>query len=363
MDKTELLEAIQQNERFQHFSTPFVLGETENEVKDAEFLLRRDGTIFNVEGWNHPTEFLVGEILYVPDEHGDKTIFGQTYRKVTLYKGTFEPVPYPERASILRAIDPSFDQHSNNPYFARYKQIFPASDFIAHLPSARAFKQAFISRGHETEKFHEDLENLMNLLGIHPEDISLGLTGAPSLGNLESYHDLDIVFSGSLEQNLVIARKMKEIVLHEPKRRLFEGGKAWQIRFFNDNHTLMCTFFTYPDRELAPLANFEMEIIEDNIAVEGTVSDDAHSMYTPTLLELTDACVTRNGQFVERLTRIPLIVYHTASRGDCFNGDVIRANGALVTITKSNKESFLAICVIDREGLRNLTPPWENYYL
>ena len=143
-------------------------------------------------------------------------------------------------------------------------------------------------KGKDHQIFHRDLENLMQLLGIKAEEISLGLTGALSLGNTQDYHDLDIVFSGSIEKNLQIAKTMRDIVLYDPKRRLFEGGKAWQIRFFNDFGMLMCTFFIYSDKEQAPLRNFSMVPIEKDITVEGTVSDDKHSMYTPSILTLKD---------------------------------------------------------------------------
>lgn len=361
MKNLEVLNLIQQDARFKEIAEPFCPESSTDKIKDAEFLIRYDGTIFNVEGYHHPTSFLVGEVLYAPDSQGDKNIFGQPYRKVTLHKGTYEPIAYHDRSKILREIDIAFDQTEINPYFAQFKQILPASDFIAHLPSSRGLARALSTTGGDSEKFHSDFENLMNLLGLSPEQISLGLTGAPLLGNTNNFHDLDIVFSGSLAENLRIAKAMRDLAKYEPQRRLFEGGKGWQIRFFNDLGTLMCTFFTYPDRSQAPLHDFSMEVIERGITVQGTVSNDEHSMYTPTILELKDALLKKNGQQVQRFTTLPLIVYHTASRGDCFNEDVVEAEGALVEINQLGS-SFLAVCVIDREGLRNLTPPWEGYY-
>lgn len=361
MKNPELLHLIQQDRRFKEIAIPFNPESSVSAVKDAEFLIRQDGIIFNVEGYYHPTNFLIGEVLYAPDEHGDKSIFGQPYRKVTLHRGTYEPIAYPDRSKILREIDSSFDQTEINPYFAQFKQILPASDFIAHLPSSRGLSRALAITGDENEKFHRDFENLMNLLGISSQQISLGLTGAPLLGNTNHFHDLDIVFSGSLEENLRIAKTMRDLAKYEPQRRLFEGGKAWQIRFFNDLGTLMCTFFTYPDRSVAPLRDFSMEIVERGVTVQGTVSNDQHSMYTPTILELKDVIVDKNGQRIQQFATLPLIVYHTASRGDCFNEDVIQAHGALVEVNQSGA-SYLAVCVVDREGLRNLTPPWEGYY-
>lgn len=351
---------IERDPRYKEVAVPLD-GEPSPNVRDAEFLIRFDGTIFNIEGYYHPKGYVVAEVLYVPDERGNKTIFGQPYRKATLYPDTYDPIPYPRRPEIWRQIDPRLDQNRSNPFFARFKQILPASDFIAHLPSARGLERALSLPISASSHFHRDFENLMSLLGLKPEEILLGLTGALLLGNTVDYHDLDIVFSGSPEQNLRIAKIMRDLAKQEPARRIFEGGKSWQIRFANDFGILMCTFFTYPEKALAPLHDFSMEVLEEDITVEGTVSDDRHSMYTPTVLTLSDASVGQRDQLIERFTTLPLVVYHTASRGDCFSGDVVRASGALVNIRQSGHE-FLAVCVIDREGARNLTPPWEGYY-
>lgn len=360
--KENLFEKLRQDERFQKIALP-VNERADLELRDAEFLLRKDGLIVNIEGWHHPPGLLIGEVLYVPDEEGDKNILGLSYRKVTLIKGTHEVVPYDKRAGVLRAIDPELDQVETNPYFARYKQIFPLVDFIAHFPSKRALKVALTEFVKPGDQIIRDLENLRSLLGISTEEIALGFTGAPLLGNIRGYHDLDIVFMGSLEQNRALANKMREILLFEKERRLFEGGKSWTIRFFSDYQSLMCTFFGYRDREDAPLRNFEMEVLQEKVCVEGTVKDDSHAIYTPSILQLGDISLTTPGAKIIPLeiNELPLIIYHTASRGECFTGDRVKGNGALVRILKKDKE-YLAVCVIEREGVRNLTPPWRGYY-
>jgi predicted nucleotidyltransferase len=361
MNNSKIIAAISKDCRYRQIALPFEIGKTEQQVKDAEFLIRKDGTIFNVEGWYHPAGYVVGEVLYAPDEKGDKYIFGQRYRKVTLYPGTYKPIPYPDRAKVLKEIDPQFDQTEINPFFAKYKQILPVTDFVAYLPSSRALKRALAqSNGHT--KFYVDFVNLINLLGLRIDEISLGLTGAPLLGNTGRYHDLDVVFSGNLNKNLQIAKTMRDLAINEPWRRLFEGGKAWQIRFFNDLKTLICTFFTYSKHSDAPLRDFSMEILEKGVVAQGGVSDDTHSMYTPTILQLKDVTIMKNYRLIQRYANLPIIVYHTASRGDCFNNDIVQASGALVEIKQADKGIYPAICVIDREGLRNISPPWEGYY-
>ncbi len=362
MSPNEFQTLIQKNNKFLSNSLPVDQSVTPLQIKDAEFLIRNDGIIFNIEGYCHPKGKVVGEVLYAPDTNGDKTIFGLPYRKVTLYEGTYEPVPYTKRAEVLKKIDPLFAENSQNPYYAKYKQILPFSDFIAYVPSRRAFEKAIRLDPKRSIQFRSDLANLLKLLDLEKDEVELGLTGAPLLGNTSAYHDLDIVFSGDELQNLKIAKIIRQLTTTEPDRRLFEGGKAWQIRFFNDNKTLMCTFFTYADQKSAPLHDFTMDVIQDDMEIQGTVADDTHTMYTPTILHLENVIFQRNGKTYNSISSLPLIIYHTASRGDCFNGDIVSAKGALVKVNDAQKGPYEAFCVIDREGVRNLTPPWKDYY-
>jgi len=359
-----LIKQIENDELFQTLSVPFSEKES-RKIRDAEFLIRKDGLIVNIEGWNHPNGLIVGEVLYTPDEKGDKSIFNLPYRKVTLFQGTHIPIPYQERGLILSRIDPYLHQVNRNPYYARYKQLLPVSDFIAYLPSIHVFEMILQEMAQPPDQMLRDLDNALNLLGLDKGLITLGLTGAPLLGNVHQYHDLDLVFIGSLQQNKSIAIKMRDLLKQEKERRLFEGGKSWSIRFFNDDNHLMCNFFGYRDIESAPLRDFTMEVIKEDIEVEGTVIDDTHSMYTPSILTLADFNLKDDERLLiydERKPRsIQLIVYHTASRGDCFNGDRVKAKGALVNIHQDGVE-YSAVCSIEREAVKNLTPPWKKYY-
>jgi len=319
--------------------------------------------IVNAEGWNHPSNVLVGEVLYVPDISGDKNIFGEKYRKVTLHPGTFSPISYEDRAGVLSRYDSFLDQTRINPFYARYKQIIPRSDFIYYLPSRETFFTILKDLVSSSDEIFLDLENIKDLLGVDFSTIKMGLTGSLLLGNIHNYHDLDLVFYGEIEQNIKIAKKMREIVKYEKHRRIVEGGKGWNIRFFNDRKKLMCNFFGYPSFILAPLKEFSMDVVSDDIIIEGTVNNDLHSIYTPTVLGLTDVnvrSVNKRKTKIE-LDDIPLIIYHTATRGECFSGDRVRAEGALVNIITKDK-SYEAVCAIKREAVRNLTPTWEDYY-
>ena len=359
----DFIHKLQLNKFFGKTCQP-VTSYLENIIRDAEFLLRKDGLIVNVEGWYHPEGKVIGEVLYVPDRRGDRIIFGQRYRKITLFTDTYEPIPYIERAKILREIDPRLDQVESNPYLARYKQIFPVNDFVAHFSSQRTMNFMLKNSTGLQDGLLKDIDNMLALLDIDRNEIKLGLTGASLLGNLRRYHDLDLVFISDLKQNKKIFKKMRNLSIEEKSKRVFEGGKGWTIRFFNDFGHLMCNFFGYKNPNDAPLRQFRMNVLQENICVEGTVSDDTHSMYTPTILQLQDIRLSsRIIKYPENFygKQISLIIYHKASRGECVFGDRVKAWGALVEVD-TLENIYPAVCVIDREGVRNLTPPWKNYY-
>jgi len=353
-----------QNELFRELATP-INQQYFPVIRDAQLYIRKDGLIVNAEGWHHPDGLLVGEAMYAPDWQGDRKIFGQQFRKLTLRPGTYDPVPYDQRGALFREYDPALDQTEINPLFAKYKQIFDRSEFAAYISGETVFQRLMPKLIAEGNPVVGDIASVDEILGMDLSSVEMGFTGAPSFGQLDQLHDLDLIFSGTLEENLAIAKAMRHTVLTQPDRRLTEGGKGWNIRFFNDRHTLICSFFTYKNPEDAPLREFQMEIIEPDVVMEGEVFSDTHAMYTPTVLGLDGVRLLGVGN-VEANTSlhepVQLIAYHTATRGECFEGDKVRARGALVQVTTPDSQ-HLGVCVIEREGIRNLTPTWEGFYI
>lgn len=356
-------DALQSNELFQKLAV-LITSEEFPEIRDAEFFIRHDGSIVNAEGWYHPEGMLLGEVLYVPNLNGDRTIFGQKYKKTTLYPGTLDPIPYNGRAGVLSQYDTSLNQVSQNPYYARYKQLFPRKDFLAYLPAHKTLVSILSDPSTQSDKIKLDLADSEKLLGLTLDVMNVGLTGGLLLGNYIDFHDLDFVFGESLEENIRIAKRIRDLVTKDPSRRVVEGGKGWGIRYYNNLGTLMCNFFTYKNPAEAPLRDFKMDVIEEDVVIEAEIVDDTHGIYTPTVLSIEIFnLITREGKTVNSSTldSTRLIAYHTATRGECFQGDRVKARGALVNIHTPTDE-YKAICVIEREGIRNMTPAWKNYY-
>jgi len=358
-------EAIRQNFYFKELVQPIPQNYS---IIDTEFYIHRNGLLFHADGYAHPENSILGNPLYIPDKYGNKNIFGQPYRKLFLYPGTNEPIPYKDRSQILHSIDPSLDQFDSNPWPFQYEQIIPISNFIGYISGRSVFEKARKGLLGNNSEFLSDLENLGRCLSVDIESVPLSLTGILAFGNIAKYHDLDIVFCGSLSQNRNIADKIRQLIISEPKRRLHEGGKGWLIRWFNKNGnidgTIMCCFFRYGNTKDAPLQQFTVDVLEPNMQIEASVSDDAHALYTPTVLTLHDAYTISIGNHSDNM-RLPdgtkLIIYHTGSRGEFNIGDRIWAHGAFTYIRVINKE-YPALLVIEREAARNLTPPWNNYY-
>lgn len=333
-------------------------------VRDAEFFIRRDGILFNADGYAHPDGMIVGGALYAPTSQGEKTFFGVNYRKTTLIPGTHEPIPYADRGHHFRLIDPELDQSHVNPFPFTYEQVLPRAQFVGYIPAEHAFQCVVSGALGNPEAILQDLDALRSLLGTDLTEYVLGFTGAPALGQIEGYHDLDIIFRGDTSQNRFLADVMRELLLEEPQRRLHEGGKSWLIRFYNDNRVIMCCFFGYQNLADAPLKELVMKLIERDVQIKGTVSDATHALYTPTVVYLHDthAIKINNENVNVRLSDgMPLIVYHTGSRGELNEGDVVWAHGGLTEIASSER-GYEALVVVEREGVRNETPPWQEYY-
>lgn len=360
---TVVVERLNSNEDFQNLTLP-ISDDHFPEIRDAQLYVRNDGLIVNAEGWYHPEGKLIGEVMYAPDVGGDRNIFGQTYRKLTLRPGTYTPVPYAERAALLKGYDPRFGSNQDNPYFARYKQMFDRSEFVSYIPNEYTFDKLKDLLAWQYPEVLEDICGIGETIGLDMTGISIGFTGAPSFGKLDALHDLDIVFSADLDTNYSIADAMRNMLRENPARRLTEGGKGWNIRYLNDRGTLICCFFTYQNPNLAPLRKFAMDVVAPEVTVEAIVAEDIHGIYTPTVLEVTDSQLVSGEDRIKIETQdrlFQIIAYHTASRGESFKGDKITSTGALVRITTEDG-SKMGVCITEREGLRNMTPTWNNYY-
>jgi predicted nucleotidyltransferase len=342
----------------QRVAEPITPTASNRELFCADLLMRPDGTIANVEGWCHPDDAVVCEFLYAPVQSDATTeFFGVPYRKLMFDPVTGDAVPYASRLAWLVGLGIIEQSWKSDLVYARYKTAVPLSCFKYRFPADRTLEL----RGPAVSgNFERDLSDFLESLSI-PSGITIGSTGATLLGKTDGYHDIDLVFSGDLAANRSIADQLDDIARREPQRRVFGGGKGWRLRIRNSFGTIMCCFFGYRRPDMAPIRDCQMSVISDDCTVTGKVANDEHACYTPSLIYL-DYVKSHDSGLVRGSGRLCIIVYHTASRGDCRIGDSVRATGTLVEVRMPAEDSYIALCVLERDGLRNLSPPWADYY-
>lgn len=329
--KTDLADRITRHPNFRDFVLPM---EKLEAIVDATLFIRRDGLVVFSEGYCHPRGGLIANIIYAPDSAGRKTIFGLPYRSVIKRKGTGKEedwINYESQLEIYRELAP--ESQADKPVFAEFKCRFDLSDFIGFVDHRRSLRRA-----REVKPEIDDaMKKTAHRLAI-PVD-SIGCTGSLALGNLETAHDFDLVFYGTVAEHWRIVEQIYEIV-RDPKRQVFELGMLWAIRFYDDWGNMICPFFSYADRKEIALPEFEMKLIAPTAEITATVADDRHTFYMPSVLQMAEAEVSGRPDLVA----LPLILYHGGLRGEYKTGDRVRARGKLVEVKIPGQTGTAFLC-------------------
>jgi predicted nucleotidyltransferase len=300
-------------------------------IRDATVFIRRDGLVLFSEGYYHPPGSLIANIVYRPDPGGKKKIFGQPYTSVIKKKeadGEEGWITYEEQLELYRELAP--ESQENKPLFARYKCRFDLKEMVGFVDHRFSLKQA----RRLSPEIDDAMKKVAGMLKIPVETI--GCTGSMSLGNLQTAHDFDLVFYGTVEESRRIVNQIYEIT-RDPARQVFELGMFWAIRFYDDWGNLICPFFSYIDPAEIPLRRFELKLIEEEAELTGLVADDTHTFYMPSLLQLDEVRMRERPR-----PPLTLILYHGALRGEYRTGDRVRARGSLVEV-KTPERSFPAL--------------------
>ena len=315
----DFFEIIKNNDKFKSFVLPM---EELDFIRDAMLFVHKSGIIVFSEGYYHPPGKLIGNIIYIPDPEGGKDIFGQPYRSIIKKKdtgGEEEWINYEKQLEIYRELAP--ESQEDKPVFAKYKCQFELNDLIGFVDHRRSLRMA----RRLSDEVDDSIRKVAGMLDIASETI--GVTGSLALGNLKTAHDFDLVFYGTVNDGWKIVNQIYEIV-KDPRRQVFEMGMLWAIRFYDDWGNMICPFFSYLDRDEIPLKNFRMELKGANVKFEGTVTDDRHTFYMPSLLEMDKCAVTEYPE----LTRLPLILYHGGLRGEYQNRDRVGGQADLIEV-------------------------------
>lgn len=321
---------VKDNGKFRDFVLPM---EELSRIRDATIFIHKSGLLLFSEGYCHPPGKLIGNIIYIPDPEGKKEIFGLPYRSIIKKDQDGEEawINYESQLEIYRELAP--ESQVGKPPYARFKCQFDLADLVGFVDHRRSLKKA---RSLSPE-IDEAIRNVAGMLKVRPETI--GVTGSLSLGNLKTAHDFDLVFYGTVEESWKIVSQIYRIV-EDPKRRVFEMGMLWAIRFYDDWGNMICPFFSYTDPAEIPLQDFSMAVEEAGLEIEGTVVNDRHTFYMPSVLGLAEARVPGR----EDLSELDLILYHGGLRGEYKVGDRVRARGDLVRVEGPEKSYPAFLC-------------------
>ncbi|MCX6339049.1 MAG: hypothetical protein NTX71_03910 [Candidatus Aureabacteria bacterium] len=338
-DNRELMDAVRRHPDFRDFVVPI---STLNEIRDANFFLRRDGLLAFSEGYCHPPGKLIGNIIYIPSPMGTKRFFGVPYASIIKHYGGEEEkwVTFKEQLKIYREIDPS--TQTGKPIFAENKCVFNLDDFLGYIPPLRSLE---IVRS-RMPQIDATIREIGALLGI--DHGKIGCTGSMSFGNIGEAHDFDLVFYGEVGLLREVLSAIYEIV-KDPARQVFELGMLWAIRFYDTAGNMICPFFSYDDPSEIPLPKFEMELHAGDIEATMTIGNDDHTGFMPSFLPLSGA--SAGGESLGENS--VLIIYHGGKRGEYRKGDHVRARGHRVRVSTARRE-FDAILVTDMGNTEKL---------
>jgi predicted nucleotidyltransferase len=311
-------------------------------VVDALYFVRRDGAFVFTEGYLHPAGGLMGKVMLFPDRAGEVDIFGRRFR--SSYKrmkdGKIELIPHDEQLQVQFEFTPSLSR-GPRPVYEKYHVEFPRGDFIGvfeHRHSLSAARRTYAS-------LDRAIESLSRAFDVPVS--RLGCTGSTCYGKYEEPgDDIDLVFSGTLDENAATLRRIKELT-RDPAKRVIEYGRLWPIRFYWDS-IMICSFFNYGRDEDIPLKDCRMEVLEEKVRARGTVADDTHSIYMPSILTLSRLSV--DGR---KRADTDLIIYDGSLRGEYYRGDELEFEGSLVRVSTPRREyeAFL-VTLRDQIALR-----------
>ncbi len=369
---TQTITRMQENPKFHRFLEPV---DTTIDFRDATYFLREDGSMVFSEGYYHQIEkpleerSVVSHIVFVPwneekpaPDYSRKNIFGQLYENITKEIMNNQPLDrfYPLQFRRYIEVDPTQEEKAR-PIYARYKSMVPVTDLIGCFPTRHSLK-AIIEKADEEESAENIrivTEHTAELLGIKVDQI--GISGSLSLGTYDDPHDVDYVIYASSDEVKRMVRFMQKLTDTDEKRRVFEFGKYWPIRFWDwagEKKFMICPFFSYLDPEEAPLRNFDCEDL-GTAEITARIVDDTHNAFNPTYLIVDN--VKLDGKDFSGITR--LILYHGGERGDWRGGYRVRARGNHVRLktyrmeagARKPQDEFEALMVNNLDQVKKIT--------
>ena len=315
---------------------------------DNMFFMQDDGSFFFAEGYWHPDNTVIGKTIYIPNPEGKTKIQGRGYESLIKYEKDGEQisVSHPDQLKRIYHRYPDLPPDARELMLTEYHIAFPREKMEGYF-DARMSLQYDMDQYPDIKKAVETVSELFEV----PME-RLGITGSSAMGRKGA--DIDLIFFGTLEENMDVAQKIWGIIYSQPERQVIEYGKLWPLRVWVGGAEI-CTFYRYLDINNAPIRNCEAEVVKEEVEAYGTVAGHLHSLYTPLILNLENVYVDD-----DHYDNMDLIIYDGSVRGEFNRGIHLHIHGKLVNIIKDGKPTLMLDVVdgadIHRVRLRGGVP-------
>lgn len=306
-------------------------------ILDTTYFLKKTGSLVYTEGYWHPSGRVVGKIINYPCTTGTLSIHDRKYESVTKgwENGVRVHIPHDRQLQSQFQVDPALTPLREPLVITEFHYPFELTSMKGWFCGHRSMRYAM-----ETYPAVDTrIRQLSELFGV-PLD-RLGVTGSLAYGHMADDEDIDLVFSGTPQQNMEIAQQIWRFTYTDPKRRCVEFGKFWPLRFYHDG-VVICCFFVYSDRNDIPVLDETVALVRQPVVAYGTVADNLHSLYMPLVVKLGDVYIDG-----ARAEDIDLIIYDSSMRGEFYSNERVRvSSGRLVKLTRGDATRE-AIVVVD----------------
>ena len=303
-------------------------------ILDTTYLMRKDGSFVYVEGYYAPPGKVIGKIIYYPKEGGRIDIHGRAYESMVKGEkdGETTYIPHDEQIRRHYELDPTLEREDL--IITKFHVAFPLDSFAGYFDDRKSLAYAM----NKFPLVGRAVENVSRFLDV-PLD-RLGITGSTALGRHGVHSDIDLVIFGTVEQNRETAARICHYIHTTPEAKVVEFGKFWPLRFHYQG-VEMCPAYVYMDLDEVPVRDCTVELVKDDVEVYGTVSDNAHAIFMPPVVTLSNVYIDG-----ERADDLVLVVYDGSVRGEFYLKERLHIHGRLVRIRKKDGE-FLAVAAFD----------------
>lgn len=305
-------------------------------VPDTTLFLSDTGSFVYAEGYWHPQGQFYGKIIDYPCAEGTFEVHGRRYGCLTtrMENGARVLVPHDAQLEMHYRVDPGLKPPAAKPIVTEYHHPFELERMQGWFCGHRSMEAAL-------ERFPETGRRIRELSSLFEVPLErLGVTGPLAYGREAEDGALNLVFSGTPEENAETALRIRRLTYTDPKRRVVEYGKFWPLRLAHDG-VPVCSFFVYADQARIPVCGQGIALVRETVEVFGTVVDTLHSLYMPLVLRLGD--VYLDGA---PAGEIDLIISDSSLRGEFYPNERVHVvRGRLVRLSKSGTSSEVVVAV------------------